>query len=196
MVLAFLTIYSLQLNFTFLLKKRRLRDIVFSKTLEKFKKVDEETATFLAKSDKLQEFTKEQFDKNQVLINQKLTNLWIVCEESKMNNAEQELTNLTDEIEIASSTFRPTDAIKVRFLKEHCLDKIKEKEHSLKAGGVVVVDSGNDSLDVKGTQTGRKEMTTFLEKLAKDIISKVLSFVAFSRPFLNIPIPFLYATLQ
>ncbi len=73
MVLAFLTIHSLQLNFTFLLKKKRLADIVLSKTSEKYKKVDEETATFLAKSNKLQEFTKEQFDKHQVLINQELT---------------------------------------------------------------------------------------------------------------------------
>ncbi len=177
--LLFCTIkHSLQLNFTFLLKKKRLRDIVLSKTSEKSRKVDEETATFLAKSDKLQEFTKEQFDKNQVLINQELANLWIVCEESKMNNAEQELTDLTDEIKIESSTIRPTDAIKVRFLKEHCLDKIKEKEHSLKAEGVVVV-SDNETLDVKGTETGRKEMTTFLEKLAKDVISKVQTFVAF-----------------
>ncbi len=100
-------------------------------------------------------------------------------------------------MKIASSTFRPTDPIKVRFLKEHCLDKIKAKEKSLKAEGVAVVDTGNDSLDVKGTKTGRKEMTTFLEKLAKDVMSKVKTFVAFSRPSLNFSIvPFLNATLQ
>ena len=95
-----------------------------------------------------------------------------------MNNAEKELTSLTDAKKITSSTFRPLDPMKVRFLKEHCWDKIKEKECSRKAEGVVVVANGNNSLEVKGTQKGRKEMITFLQNLAEKVNFKVsLSFL-------------------
>ena len=171
-------------NFYIYFKKKRLVDAVLVKASEKFKQVDEETASFLTKSDKLQEFMKEQFDKHQVLIGQKLTDpcdIWIVCEDSKMSNAEHELTNITDELKIESSTFKPIDPMKVRFLKEHCWDKIKEKEHSRKAEGVVVIDGGSDSLEIKGTKAGIKELLTFLEDLAGKVNSKVrMSFVVCS----------------
>ncbi len=95
-----------------------------------------------------------------------------------MNNAEKELTNLTDAKKITSSTFRPMDPMKVRFLKEHCWSKIKEKENSCKAEGVLVAAGDNNSLEVKGTQEGRKEMVTFLQNLAEKVNFKVrLSFL-------------------
>jgi hypothetical protein len=175
MVVFFLTIQCTN-NFHIYFKKKRLVDTVLAKASEKCKQVDEETASFLTKSDKLQGFMKEQFDKHQVLIDQKLTdpcNIWIVCEDSKMNNAEQELTSLTDQMKIASSKFKLTDPVKVRFLKEHCCDKIKEKEDSCRSEGVVVVDGGSNTLEVKGTQAGMKEMITFLEDLAGKVNSKV-----------------------
>ena len=122
------------------------------------------------------------FDKDQVLIDQELTDnckIWIVCEESKMTNAEQELTSLTDEKQITSSTFKPMDSIKIRFLKEHCWGKIKEKEKSFKAEGVVVLQSYSDSLEVKGTKKGRLDMITYLDKLAGNIYIKVCFVLVF-----------------
>ena len=122
------------------------------------------------------------FDKEQVLIDQELTdncNIWIVCEESKMTNAEQELTSLTDEKKITNSTFKPMDSLKVRFLKEHCWGKIKDKERSLKAEGVVVLQSYSDSLEVKGTKAGRLDMITYLDKLVGNIYCKVCFFFSF-----------------
>ena len=163
------------------LQEKRLLYIIHTKTSEKCIRVDEETACFLAKSNKLQEFKKEQVDQHQVLIDQELAdpcNIWIVCEKSKMNNAEQELTNLTDEKKIASSKFRTMDPMKVRFLREHCWGKIKEKEHSCKAEGITVQEIDSDSLEVKGTQAGRKDMIFILEKLAGNVHFKVrISFV-------------------
>ena len=154
---------------------------MLAKTSEKCITVDEETASFLKKANKLQEFKKDQFDNHQVLIDPEITNpcnIWIVCEKSKMNNAEKELTSLTDAKKIESSTFRPMDPMKVRFLKEHCWAKIKEKEHSCRAEGVLVAAGDNNSLEVKGTQEGRKEMITFLQNLAEKVNSKVrLSFL-------------------
>ena len=154
---------------------------MLAKTSEKCITVDEETASFLAKANKLQEFKEDQFDNHQVLIDTELTNpcnIWIVCEKSKMNNAEEELTSLTDAKKIASSTFRPIDPMKVRFLKEHCWGKIKEKERSCRAEGVLVTAGDNNSLEVKGTQEGRKEMITFLQNLAEKVNFKVrLSFL-------------------
>ena len=97
--------------------------IVDTKTSQKSITVDEETATFLSKSNKIQEFKKEQFDKGQVLINPELANphnIWIVCEKSKIDKAEQELTNLIVENKISSCTFRAVDPTKVRFLREQC----------------------------------------------------------------------------
>ncbi len=90
-----------------------------------------------------------------------------------MNNAEEELTSLTVAKKIASSTFRPIDPMKVRFLKEHCWGKIKEKERSCRSEGVLVTAGDNNSLEVKGTQEGRKEMITFLPNLAEKVNSKV-----------------------
>ena len=90
-----------------------------------------------------------------------------------MKDAEQELTSLTDEKKITISSFKPMDPMKVRFLKQHCWSKIKEKEQSCKADGVVVVDSGNSSFEVKGTQEGRKAMIFYLEDLARKVNSKV-----------------------
>ena len=95
-----------------------------------------------------------------------------------MNNAEKELTNLTDEKKIGSSKFRPMDPMKVRFLWDHCRGKIKEKEKSCKAEGIAVQEIDSDSLEVKGTQAGRKDMIFFLEKLAGNVNFKVrISFV-------------------
>jgi hypothetical protein len=95
-----------------------------------------------------------------------------------MDNAEQELTNLTDKRKIGSSKFRPMDPMKVRFLRDHCWGKIKEKEKSCKAEGITVQEIDSGSLEVKGTQAGRKEMVFFLERLAGNIHFKVrISFV-------------------
>jgi hypothetical protein len=165
-------------NFSFNLKENRLQGIVKTKTSEKCIKVDEETASFLAKTNKLQEFKKEELEKNRVLIDQELAdpcNIWIVCEESKIKNAENELASLTDEKKITSCTFKPMDPMKVRFLKEHCWDRIRGKENqkSCKAEGVAVLEIDSCSLEVKGTQAGRKEMITFLETLAENVYFKV-----------------------
>jgi hypothetical protein len=100
-------------------------------------------------------------------------NIWIVCEKSKMDKAEEELTGLADEKKIMSKKLKFMDPMKVRFLKQHCWDKIKEKEHRCKAEGVVVVDSGNDSLEVKGTKAGREEMISFLTNLCTNVVFKV-----------------------
>jgi hypothetical protein len=169
------------------LKKSRLLKFVLAKTSENSISVDEETASFLAKSDKLQEFKKEQFDKHQVLVDSELVdtcNIWIVCEKSKMNNAKQELTRLTDEMKIERCKFIPMDPMKIRFLKEHCWSRIKEKEGSYKAEGVAVLEIDSGSLEVKGTKAGRKEMLTFLSDLAGQIdyqvrISQRVLFVQF-----------------
>ena len=172
-VLVFFTLQSTN-NFHVYFKKQRLVDTVFAKTSEKCKKVDEEKSSVLAKSDKLQEFKKEQFDKHQVLIDPELTdpsNIWIVCEESKMNNAEQDLTNFIDKMKIESYTFQPIDPMKVRFLKKHCWDIIK---NSCKAKGVIVAVDGEDSLIIKGIQlAGIETMKAFLENLAGNVNSKV-----------------------
>ena len=168
-------------NTRLFLQEKRLLHIIHTKTSEKCIRVDEETASFLTKSNKLQEFKKEQVDQHQVLIDQELTdpcNIWIVCEKSEMDNAEKELTNLTDEKKIGSSKFRPMDPMKVRFLRDHCWGKIKEKEKSCKAEGIAVQEIDSDSLEVKGTQAGRKDMIFFLEKLAGNVNFKVrISFV-------------------
>ena len=63
--------------------------------------------------------------------------------------------------------------MKVRFLKEHRWDKIKEKERIYKDEGVVV---RNDNLEVKGTKKGRVDMIMFLEGLAANVDCKVCSF--------------------
>ena len=145
--------------------------------------MEKETASFLSKSEKLQEFKNEQLEKHHVLIDQELTdpcNIWIVCEKSKINNAEQELANLTDERTIRSSTFKPMDGMKIRFLKEHRWDKIKEKERSYKDEGVVVCkDAAANSLEVKGTKKGRTDMIMFLERLASKVGCKVCWFFFF-----------------
>ena len=151
-----------------------------NQTSQKCITVDEETTTFLSKSNKLQEFKKEQFDKHQVLIDPELAdtrNIWIVCEKSKIDNAEQELTSLTVENKISNSTFRAMDPTKVRFLKEHCWDMIKEKEKSCKAEGVLVLDIDANSLEVKGTKAGRNEIMNFLQELAKSVDFKVGRFL-------------------
>ena len=139
--------------------------------------MDKETASFLSTSVKLKEFKKEQLEKHQVLINQELTdpcNIWIVCEKSKMSNAEQELASLTDERSIGSSIFKPIDTMKVRFLRVHRWDKIKEKERNYKDEGVVVSkEDAANSLEVKGTKKGRVDMIMFLERLAENVDCKV-----------------------
>jgi hypothetical protein len=67
------------------------------------------------------------------------------------------------------------DPMKVRFLREHCWDRIRGKENqkSCKAEGVAVLEIDSGSLEVKGTKAGRKEMIIFLEKLAANVYSKV-----------------------
>ena len=93
-----------------------------------------------------------------------------------MYNADQELAKLIDENMIRSCTFRPMDPTKVRFLREQCWDKIKEKEKSCKAEGVVVLDNHVNSLEVKGTKTGRNEMMCFLQEMAENFYFKVSRF--------------------
>ena len=67
--------------------------------------------------------------------------------------------------------------MEVRFLKEHCWVKIKKKEQSCKAEGVVVLDIDVNSLEVKGTKAGRNEMMVFLNELTGNIVSKVCRFL-------------------
>jgi hypothetical protein len=68
--------------------------------------------------------------------------------------------------------------MKVRFLRDHCWGEIKEKERSCNAEGIDVQEIVSDSLEVKGTQTGRKDMIIFLAKLAGNVKFKVrISFV-------------------
>jgi hypothetical protein len=115
------------------------------------------------------------------LIDPELTDLrkiWIVCEKSKMNNAEQELIRLTDETMIARCKMRPMDPLEVRFLREHCWGRIKAKENqkSCKANGVAVLKIDSGLLEVKGTQAGREEMIMFLLKLAGQLDCKVRIF--------------------
>ena len=163
----------------FILKKKRLLKIVDTKTSEKCITVHEETASFLSKSSKLQEFKKEQYEKHQVLIDLDLAepcNIWIVCEKSKIDNAEHELESLTDEKRIECSKFTPMDQIKLRFLREQCWGKIKEKERSYKAEGVVVQDIDTNSFEIKGTKAGRTDMIMFLERQAGNVHFKVCWF--------------------
>ena len=94
-----------------------------------------------------------------------------------MKNAEQELTSLTDEKMIGSSTFKPMDAMKVHFLRKHYWDRIKLIERRDKAEGVVVLDEDADSFKIKGTKAGRANMILFLEILAADIDCKVRWFL-------------------
>ena len=157
-------------------QEKKLSDIVHSKTTEKCVRVDEETAKVLVRSEKLRKFKGGKFEKEHVLVDQVLTDpcdIWIVCENSKMRNVEQELTSLIDETKISSQTFKPVDRMKVRFLNEHCFPDIKMKEKSLAKEGVVVTKTDSESLDVTGTPAGRKEMIIFLEKLAGNIDFKV-----------------------
>ena len=139
--------------------------------------MDENTASFLSKSEELQNIKKEQFEKHQVLICPELTDsrsIWIVCEKSKIIDVKQELTSFIDEISIGSSTLKPMDTMKVRFLMQHRWDKIKEKEISYKAESVTVCkDDAANTLEVKGTKKGRTDMTMFLEGLALDVDCKV-----------------------
>ena len=100
-------------------------------------------------------------------------NIWIVCEKAKIYNVEQALAKLIDENKIRSCTFGSMDPTKVRFLREHCWDRIKEKEKSCKAEGVVVLDIDANSLEVKGTKTGRNEMMCFLQEMAENFYFKV-----------------------
>ena len=160
----------------FILKGKRLLEAVDVKTSEKLISLDEETVMFLKESNKLQEFKKEQFDKHQVMIDPELTdlrNIWIVCEKSKIPNAEQELKSLTDEKKIDSRNFTTQEPMRFRFLIEHCWDDIKEKEKSCKAEGVMVFDTKHGSLEVKGTKAGRNEIINFLKRLVDNIGSKV-----------------------
>ena len=107
-------------------------------------------------------------------------NIWIVCEKFKIDNAEQELTSFIDKNKITSNNFSTIDPMKVRFLREHCWDKIKEKEESCKAEGVVVREINAESFEVKGTKAGRSEMETFLAIQAGKIDYKVTySFIRF-----------------
>ena len=159
----------------FILKKERLLKIVETKTKGKCFKVDKETERFLSTSTKLRQFKKEQFDKHQVYIEQELADrcsIWIVCEKSKMSNAEKQLKSLTDKNRITSYTFALTDLMKLRFLREYRWSKIQEKETRFKVEGVVVLDIAG-SFVVKGTEAGINEMMIFLNKLAGNIVCKV-----------------------
>ena len=144
--------------------------------MEKCFKVDKETGRFLSTSTKLHQFKKEQFDKHQVFIEPELADpcsIWIVCEKSKMSNAEKQLKSLTDKNRITSCTFEPTDLMKVRFLREYCWGKIQKKETRFKIEGVVVLDINAGSFVVKGTEAGINDMVIFLNELAGNIVCKV-----------------------
>ena len=143
--------------------------------MEKCFKVDKETGRFLSTSTKLRQFKKEKFDKDQVYIEQELADpcsIWIVCEKSKMSNAEKQLKSLTDKNRITSRTFGLTDLMKLRFLREYCWGKIQEKETRFKVEGVVVLDINAGSFVVKGTEAGINDMVIFLNELAGNIVCK------------------------
>ena len=91
-----------------------------------------------------------------------------------MENANKELTDFLDENTISSSTFKPADPIKFRFLKEHCRENVVKELRTdrCKVGGVSVNVSAH-SFDVKGTQKGRKDMICFLENLSEKVDCKV-----------------------
>ena len=147
------------------------------KISEKSVTIDKETASYLENSGKLQELKKAQFEKHQVFLDPHgtdLCNLWIVCDKSKLDNAEKELTSFIDEKKIASSTFKHTDPMKVRFLNGHCREKIVKERNRCKAESVNVFwHTADDSFEVKGTQQGREDMTFFLQNLAGKVESKV-----------------------
>lgn len=137
--------------------------------------IDKETASYLTNSGKLQELKKEQFEKYQVYLDPQGSdpcNVWIVCDKAKMDNAEKELTRFIEEKKIASSTFKPMDPMKFRFLNAYCRSKIKKEESRCKAEGVVV-QIATDSFEIKGTQQGRRIMTLFLKNLDGKVESKV-----------------------
>ena len=169
-----------ELSLSPLFKEKTLLEIADAKVLEKCITVDEETASFLSKSNKLQEFKNEQLEKHQVWIYPEPTdprNMWIFCKKSKVNNAKQELISFINENTIGSSTFKPMDGMKVRFLKEQRWDKIKEKERSYKDECVTVCeDDAGNTLEVKGTKKGRTDMIMFLEGLAANVYCKVCWF--------------------
>ena len=131
----------------------------------------------MAKSDHLLTFTEEQLNKNKVLISTELANpdnIWIICEESKMKDAEQDLRKLIAENKIDNRVFKPEISAKVRFLQEHRWDKIMNKMQELKNEGVDVEKTADaNSLRVKGTPKGKKKMIEYLDKKAGGINSKV-----------------------
>lgn len=150
---------------------------MYAKTSEKCKTIDKETANYLKNSGKLEELKKELFEKHQFFLDSEGTdpcNIWIVCDKSKMDNANKELTDFLDENTISSSTFKPTDPIKFRFLNEHCRKKVAKEERTdrCKVEGVSVNVSAH-SFEVKGTQKGRKDMICFLENLSGKVDCKV-----------------------
>ncbi|XP_046856560.1 uncharacterized protein LOC124449656 [Xenia sp. Carnegie-2017] len=161
-------------------EEERVVEIIKLKTSEKLVKIDEETGKFLAESDHLSTFIKEQLNKNKVFICTELVNpdsIWIICEESKMNDAEQDLRNLIAGKKIGNVAFKPEISAKVRFLQEHCWDKIMNKKQKLKNEGVDVEKTADaKSLRVKGTPKGKKKMIEFLDKKAERINSKTFLF--------------------
>ena len=169
----------------FFFKKKRLLNLVDAETSEKCITVDKESATFLSQSSKLQEFKKKQFEKHHVLIHPELTdprNIWIVCEKSKMYNAEQELANLIDKNKISSYT--------PGFPREHCWGKIWEKEKSDKPEDFVVWNIDTNSFERKGTKTRRKEMNIVPKELTGTGDFRVGRFSVFIQGCLICPILF------
>ena len=139
---------------------------------------NKETGIFLSHSTKFQEFKNKQFENHQVLIDQETANprnVWIVCEQSQMTKAEGAVRCFLQEQKISSQKFLGKDPIKFRFLKEHCWDKIKEKESNSKSEGVIVQIDPKDSgsFELKGTDSGRKDMNDFLCELERKVIFKV-----------------------
>ena len=102
-------------------------------------------------------------------------NILIVCENSKIDNTEQELTSLIDENKITNCKFNPIDPMKICFLRQHFWDEIKEKEKSCMAEGVVIQEVNAD-LEIKGTKAGRYDMIIFLTKLTAKVDCKVSKF--------------------
>ena len=89
----------------------------------------------------------------------------------------EKLTSLTNEKTIGFSPYKPSDLMKLSFLRKHYWDVIKEKEKSYKAEGVVVLDNDTNSLEVMGTKAGRDQMIFFLKTQALKVTCKVCIFI-------------------
>jgi hypothetical protein len=89
-----------------------------------------------------------------------------------MKKAQNELANLSDEIK-TKIIFKPADQMKVRFIKKHCWDEIRNLEFLWKAEGVAVLEIDSESFEIEGTPSAKMNTLSFLDKLAEKIEFKV-----------------------